>query len=250
MTDRLDGQVAVVTGAAGGIGSATALALAERGAMVALVDVDGDRGKQALQGVEEVGGKALLVRADVGDADDVADMAREILGAFGQVDFLINNAAIFPRSLLLDMAPGEWSRVLRVNLTGPFLCTKAFLPSMVKRRSGRIVNVGSGLGVTGGVRAAHYSSSKGGLIALTKCLARELAPHGITANVLVPGLTDTEMPRRGQSDDEVQAMVEQIPLGRLAAPQEVAEVLAFLVGPSCSYITGQTIFVNGGWVMP
>jgi 3-oxoacyl-[acyl-carrier protein] reductase len=132
----------------------------------------------------------------------------------------VNKAAIFPRTAFPEMTWDEWKRVIAVNLHGPFLCVRALVPQMIGRRFGRIVNVASGLGVTGGVNAAHYATSKGGLIAFTKCFARELAPFGVTANVIVPGLSDTRMPRRGQSDKEIRALVDQIPMKRLAQPRE------------------------------
>jgi len=178
-------------------------------------------------------------------------MADRVLAAFGRVDIVVNDAAIFPRTAIVDLDFEEWQRVLAVNLSGPFLCTKAVLAGMIERRWGRVINVASGLGLTGGVKAAAYSTSKGGLIAFTKSLAREVALLGITANVVVPGLADTRMPRQGgQTEAELDAMVAQIPMKRLAKPREVAEFLAFIVGPSCDYVTGQTLFVNGGWLMP
>lgn len=246
----LAGQVAVVTGAGKGIGRASAQVLAWEGAAVAVVDLDEDVGSGAAREVVAAGGTAIFVAADVSRPGAVEAMAEEVLGTFDAVDILVNNAAVFPRSSVEEMDLEEWRRVLDVNLNGAFLCTKAFLGQMIGRHRGRIVNVASGLGVTGGIRAAHYSTSKGGLIAFTKCLARELAPHGITANVLVPGLTDTDMLRSGNTDEELASLIEGIPLGRLARPDEIAEFLAFLVGPRCEYVTGQTIFVNGGWVMP
>jgi 3-oxoacyl-[acyl-carrier protein] reductase len=250
MTPSLSGKVAIVTGAARGIGRASALALARQGAAVAVVDVDAVGIAATAEAVAAYGGAAIGVVADISRPEQVQAMSDEVRGAFEGADILVNNAAIFPRSRVEDMAWEEWRHVLDVNLTGPFLCTKAVLPHMIARGGGRIVNVASGLGVTGGERAAHYSASKGGLIAFTKSLARELAPHGITANVLVPGLTDTEMPRSGNSPEAFAAMVAQIPLGRAAQPEEIAEFLAFLVGPGCGYVTGQTLFVNGGWIMP
>jgi 3-oxoacyl-[acyl-carrier protein] reductase len=246
----LDGQVAVITGSGNGIGRAAALRLADQGASICVVDADDAGGATTARTICTRGGTAQFFSTDVSRPQSVRAMADEVLRRFGQVDILVNDAAIFPRSFLVDMDWTEWERVIAVNLHGPFLCTKAFLASMVSRRKGRIVNVASGLGVTGGTKAAHYATSKGGVIAFTKSLALELAPYGITANVLVPGLSDTGMPRRGQSKEEIQAMIEQIPLKRLAQPEEIAEFLAFIVGPSSAYVTGQTLFVNGGWIMP
>jgi NAD(P)-dependent dehydrogenase (short-subunit alcohol dehydrogenase family) len=246
----LEGKVAVITGSGNGIGRASALRLAQAGAIICVVDADDAGGSATATAIGTGGGTAQFFSTDVSRPESVRSMADEVLGRFGKVDILVNDAAIFPRSFLVDMDWSEWERVIAVNLHGPFLCTKAFLSSMVSRRAGRIVNVASGLGVTGGTKAAHYATSKGGLIAFTKSLALELAPYGITANALVPGLSDTGMPRRGQSEQEIQAMLEQIPLKRLAQPEEIAEFLAFLVGPSSAYVTGQTLFVNGGWIMP
>ena len=250
MQSHLTGQVAVVTGAGNGIGRATAQLLAEKGAKIAVVDRDEGAGPAAAEQITGSGGEALFVQTDVSRPQDVTAMAEQVLSAFGKVDILINNAATFPRSMLVDMTWEEWQQVIDVNLHGPFLCTKALVDQMIQRRSGKIVNIASGLGITGGVKAAHYATSKGGLISFTKCLALELAPYGITANVLVPGLTDTDMPRKGQSEGEIAALVEQIPLKRLATPDEVAAFLAFLVSPACAYVTGQTMCINGGWIMP
>jgi 3-oxoacyl-[acyl-carrier protein] reductase len=244
-------QVAVVTGAGHGIGQAIAAALSEAGARVALVDIDEPAGRGTAEAIAHAGGDARFFATDVSSPESVRAMADTVLSQFGRADILVNDAAIFPRSRFTEMDWSEWQRVIQVNLHGPFLCTRALVDSMVARGSGRIVNIASGLGVTGGINAAHYATAKGGLIALTKSLALELAPFGITANALVPGLADTRMPRSGgQTEADVQALVQQIPLKRLTQPCEVAHMLVFLVGPNCSYVTGQTIFVNGGWIMP
>lgn len=248
-TRPLAGRIAIVTGAADGIGRAIALVLAEHGAAVAIVDVDPE-GVTVAQAISDEGGRATFVAADVSDPASVEAMATAVTDRLGPADILVNNAAIISRSAFTDLTWDEWRRVIGVNLHGPFLCAKALVPQMIGEGFGRIVNVASGLGVTGGVNASAYATSKGGLIAFTKCLARELAASGVTANVLVPGLSDTGMPRRGQSDEEIRALVKRIPMRRLAQPREVAEYLAFIVGPSCGYVTGQTLFVNGGWFMP
>jgi NAD(P)-dependent dehydrogenase (short-subunit alcohol dehydrogenase family) len=246
----LAGHVAVVTGGGNGIGRAISTVLAERGVTVCVIDIDIAQGTATEEDLAGRGYDARFIATDVADADSVQRTAADVLASYGRVDILVNNAAIFPRSLFLDMTLSEWSNVMRVNLDGPFLCTKAFAPHMVERGYGRIVNIASGLGLTGGARAAHYAAAKGGLVALTKSLARELASSGITANVVVPGLTDTEMPRRGQSEADIQAMLAQIPMQRLAEPREIAEFLVFLVEPGRGYVTGQTLLVNGGWLMP
>jgi 3-oxoacyl-[acyl-carrier protein] reductase len=242
--------VVLVTGAATGIGRAIGAVFAAEGARTVLLDVDDQRGRDAASEIESSGGEALFVWTVVSDASAVRAAVDAAIDRFEVIDVVVNNAAIFTRASIGELTFEDWRHVLGVNLDGTFHVVKAVLPHLVERRRGKILNIASGLGITGGRNAAAYATSKAAIIGFTKCLAQELAPLGIAANVVVPGLTDTEMPRQGQSDDAIDAMVAQIPWGRLAQPEEIARFVALLASPSCAYVTGQTIPVNGGWIMP
>jgi 3-oxoacyl-[acyl-carrier protein] reductase len=242
--------VALVTGAATGIGRAIGKVFVAEGARAVLLDVDDKRGREVANEIEHGGGEALFLCTDVSDASAVHVAVEAAIDRFGVLDVVVNNAAIFTRAPIEELTFEDWRHILAVNLDGTFHVVKAVLPHLLERRRGKILNLASGLGITGGRNAAAYATSKAAIIGFTKCLAQELAPHGIAANVVVPGLTDTEMPRRGQSDDAIDAMVAQIPWGRLAQPEEIGRFVALLASPACAYVTGQTIPVNGGWIMP
>jgi NAD(P)-dependent dehydrogenase (short-subunit alcohol dehydrogenase family) len=248
---RFEGQVALVTGAQQGIGRAVALALAREGAAVAVNYLD-DRAA-ASKIVDEArahGARAVAVPGDVALASDVAAMAGAVERELGRLDILVNNAGIFPRVPFLDMAEGDWDAVLDVNLKGGFLCAQAAARMMVAGgRGGAIVNLSSGA-VRGTPRGVHYSASKGGVVSMTRALALELAPHGIRVNAIAPGVTDTAQPRYGHSEEEIAAMAHSIPLGRIGTPDDIARVAVFLVSEEAGYITGQTLYVNGGTYMP
>jgi NAD(P)-dependent dehydrogenase (short-subunit alcohol dehydrogenase family) len=250
MSGLLEGQVALVTGAASGIGAAMGRVFTAEGARTVLLDLDAPRGAALARELERVGGETLFVPADVSDPHAVAAAVASAVDRFESIDVVVNNAAIFTRASIDDLTYDDWRHVIGVNLDGTFHVVKAVLPHLKRQGRGKIFNIASGLGVTGGRRAAAYATSKAAIIGFTKCLAHELAPHGIAANVVIPGLTDTEMPRRGQSADAIAAMVAQIPWGRLAEPDEVARFVALLASPACNYVTGQTLPVNGGWIMP
>ena len=216
----LAGKVALVTGAQQGIGRATALALARAGADVGVNYLD--------------------------DPDGASAVAREL----GGVDVLVNNAGVFPRVPFLEMKEGDWDYVLDVNLKGSFLCAQAAARLMVSQRhAGAIVNLAS-TAVRGAVLGVHYSASKSGVVGMTRAMALELAPHGIRVNAVAPGLTDTAQPRYGHSEEALAAMGRAVPLGRMAQPDEIADVIVFLASDEARYVTGQTIFANGGVYMP
>ncbi len=244
MTGELTGRTAFITGAARGIGLATAVALAQRGVHVALIDIDLAALEPAAQ---SVGGQALAVPADVSQQDDVRRAIELTIERFGRLDILVNNAGICPLSDFNQITEAEWDRVLAVNLKGAFLCCQAALPHLRKSgQQGRIVNIASVAGQMGGVAVgAHYVASKAGLIGLTKSLARLLAPEGVTANCLAPSATTTDL--TADWPEAVQAQVKaQIPLGRFAWPEEIAEAVCFLVSERASFITGATFDMNGG----
>jgi len=243
------GPVALVTGARRGIGRVIALRLA-RGGPVALNDLAG--GKDELEAVAEeirkLGGQALVVPADVTQADQVDAMVKEVAERLGGPDVLVNNAGITRDGLLVRMTDDQWRSVLEVNLTGAFLCSRAVAKVMLRQRSGRIINMASVAGVMGNAGQANYSASKAGLIGLTKSMARELAPRGITVNAIAPGLIVSPMTDE-LSEQAREKLSSLIPLGRLGKPEDVAEAVAFLASDAARYITGQMLAVDGGMHM-
>ena len=248
---RLDGRVALVTGAARGIGAATALRLARDGARVALADLDQQGCEQVAAQIREAGSEALALNCDVSDATAVQQTVDQTVDRFGQLDILVNNAGIIRDNLLFKMSDDDWDRVINVHLRGAFLCARAAQKVMVARKYGRIVSLSStsALGNRGQV---NYSAAKAGLQGLTRTLAIELGQFGITANAVAPGFIDTDMTRAtaermGITPEQFQTAVsQQIPLRRVGKPEEVANVIAFLASEDASYVSGQVIYVAGG----
>jgi 3-oxoacyl-[acyl-carrier protein] reductase len=244
VTDELTGRVAFITGAARGIGLSVATALSQRGASVALADVD----LPALQtATRSLGDGALAVEADVSRRDDVRRAIQETVEHFGGLDILVNNAGICPLRDFADVTEEEWDRVLDINLKGAFFCCQVALPHIQKSgERGRVVNISSVAGQSGGVLAPiHYSASKAGLIVMTKTLARILAPDCATANCVAPGTTATDLTDAWEEElrERVRAA---IPLGRLGRPEEIAEAVCFLVSDKAAFVTGATLDINGG----
>src|SRR5215831_13765746 len=239
----------IVTGAAQGIGHAVALRMAAPGACVAVCDTQTDGAEQTASLCRDRGAQSRVWRVDVGVADQIESAVAAFAQEWGRPDGLVNNAGIFPRARALDMELSEWECVLRVNLTGTFLCSRAVARAMKEAGKGVIVNMASGRALAGAAKGAHYSASKGGIIALTKSLALDWAPYGIRVNCVIPGVTDTAQPRGELSDDELYALGSHIPLGRIAQPQDIAAAVAFLLGEDSAYMTGQSIAVNGGAIM-
>jgi 3-oxoacyl-[acyl-carrier protein] reductase len=242
--DELAGRIAFVTGAARGIGLAIAEALARRGASTVLIDIDITKLAPATQSIGE---RALAIKADVSRPDEVQRAIQRTTQHFGALNILVNNAGICPMSDFADITEAEWDRVLAINLKGVFLCCQAALPYLRKSgRQGRIVNVASVAGQMGGVAVgAHYAASKAGLIGLSKSLARLLAADGVTVNCLAPGTAATDL--IADWSEETQARLRaQIPLGRFAQPEEIAEAVCFLVSDRAAFITGATLDINGG----
>lgn len=246
---QLTDKVALVTGASRGIGRAIALLMAKQGADV-VVNYSGSEGaaQETVDAILAMGRKAIKIKANVGNAEEVAAMVDEAHTTFGRIDILVNNAGITRDGLLMRMKDSDWDDVININLKGVYLMTKAVSKIMMKQRSGKIVNMTSVVGVTGNAGQANYSASKAGVIGFTKTCAKELASRGITVNAIAPGFIHTDM-TDVLPDKVKEAMVHTIPLGRMAEPDEVAAVAAFLVSDMSSYITGQVINVDGGMVM-
>lgn len=241
-------KVALVTGAARGIGRVIALNLAGQGADVAVVDISLADAEAVASEIRSMGRRALAVSGSVDCAEDVEAFVGKISSEFDRIDILVNNAGITRDTLLLRMKEEDWDAVLNVNLKGAFLCTKAVSKLMVKQRYGRIVNISSVVGLMGNAGQVNYSASKAGLIGLTKSVARELASRNITVNAIAPGFITTSM-TDVLAENVKEGLMAQIPLGRLGSPEDVANTAAFLVSDAASYITGQTIAVDGGMVM-
>ncbi|MGE7917827.1 3-oxoacyl-[acyl-carrier-protein] reductase [Viridibacillus sp. NPDC093762] len=246
---KLEGKTAVVTGASRGIGRAIALTLAEQGARV-VVNYSGSQSKaeEVVAEITENGGEAIAVQANVADADEVTALMKAATDIFGSLDILVNNAGITRDNLLMRMKEQDWDDVMNTNLKGVFLCTKAVSRQMMKQRAGRIINVASIVGVSGNAGQANYVAAKAGVIGLTKTTAKELAARNIYVNAVAPGFIATEMTDELPAEVKDQ-MLGQIPLAKLGDPKDVAKVVLFLASDDASYITGQTIHVDGGMVM-
>ncbi|MGF1472024.1 MAG: 3-oxoacyl-[acyl-carrier-protein] reductase [Rubrobacteraceae bacterium] len=243
------GRVAVVTGGGRGIGRAIALRLAQEGANVAVVYRSNDAAaEETAELVRESGVVCETFKGDVASPEDVKTLFDAISEVFGRGDILVNNAGVTRDNLMLRMKEAEFDEVVRTNLKGTYLCTRAALRGMVRARWGRIVNVSSVVGLVGNAGQANYAASKAGIIGFTKSVAREVAQRGITVNALAPGYVETEL--TGDLDESVKEQIRaQIPTGRIGEPEEIADAAAFLCGEGASYVTGQVLAVDGGMVM-
>ncbi|MEA3400689.1 MAG: 3-oxoacyl-[acyl-carrier-protein] reductase [Armatimonadota bacterium] len=245
---QLQDQVAIITGAGGGIGAAIAHTLADAGAHIVVNDVAEAAAEKVAAEVGERGVEAMVSAADITDAEQVQDMMDEVMKRFQRIDILVNNAGITRDALLVRMGEEQWDAVLDVNLKGAFLCTRAVARPMMRARYGRIVNMASVAGVAGNAGQANYSASKGGLISLTKTTAQELAGRNVTCNALAPGFIETAMTDE-LPDEQRQAWLDRIPLKRPGTAGDVANAVRFLAGPGAAYITGQVINIDGGLIM-
>lgn len=245
----LEGKVAVVTGASGGIGRAIAVAFGKAGASVA-VHYNGNEAKAAAvkAEIEGAGGKAEIFRCNVADFDACSEFIKSVVKTFGKIDILVNNAGITRDGLIMGMSEDDFDAVLDTNLKGSFNCIRFASRQMMRKKYGRIINITSVSGVAGNAGQANYSASKAGLIGLTKSVAKELASRNITANAIAPGFVKTEM-TDVLPDDVKETAMKQIPLARFAEPEDIANAAVFLASDMASYITGQVLLVDGGMVM-
>jgi 3-oxoacyl-[acyl-carrier protein] reductase len=245
---KLDGRVALVTGASQGIGQACALALARQGASVALTARNQQKLEEVAALILVAGGKAAVFAMDVAEEEQIKSGIKSALAHFGKIDILVNNAGITRDQLVMRMKRVDWDAVLNTNLTSAYLCTQQVIGSMLKQRWGRIINITSVFGQMGQAGQANYASSKAGLIGLTMALAREVASRNITCNAVAPGFIETSM-TAGLSEEFKQTAVKMIPLGRVGTADDVASAVCFLASEEASYITGHVLNVNGGMLM-
>ena len=245
----LDGKTALVTGASRGIGRAIALCLAAEGARVAINYAGNVKAAEEVKAaIEATGGTAILCQADIADSAAVEAMVANVVKEFGTIDILVNNAGITRDTLLMRMKDEDFAKVLDTNLKGVFYCTKAISKLMMKKRSGRIVNMASVVGLVGNAGQTNYAAAKAGVIGFSKSAAKELASRGITVNVVAPGFIGTDM-TAGLPESVKEKMLTDIPLGRMGEPEDVASAVLFLASDQASYITGQVVNVDGGMVM-
>ena len=247
--EKLSNQVAIVTGAAQGMGAATAKYLAREGAAVIVSDINESKAAGVAEEINDSGGRAMPEKTDVTKEDEVISMVERTIDNYGSVSILVNNAGILYPTRIDHVTKAEWDQVLDVNLNGTFLCSKAVLQTMKEKGYGRIVNMSSSAGrsvsTLGGI---HYTAAKAGVLGLTRAMAKEVAPFGITVNAVCPGLIDTEMVRIECTPERIQGYEESFPISRLGTPEEVAQLILFLVSDS-KYVTGASIDINGGDLM-
>jgi 3-oxoacyl-[acyl-carrier protein] reductase len=249
MTDRsrFQDQVAVVTGGAAGIGQAIGLGFAREGAKVVIFDLAAN-GEDVAEEIRQGGGDALFVKTNVSDAAEVDAAIKTVLNTYGQIDILVNNAGTTRDKLIMTMKEEEWDLVLKVNLFSNYYCCKAVVRPMMKRRSGRIINIASVVGLTGQAGQTNYAASKAGIIGFTKSLAREVGSRNITVNAVAPGFISTAL-TAVLPEEMVQATIKNTPLGRLGSAEDVAKAVLFLASDDAAFITGQVLTVDGGLVM-
>jgi NAD(P)-dependent dehydrogenase (short-subunit alcohol dehydrogenase family) len=244
---RLEDKVAIVTGGGSGIGRATAELFAREGAKVVVADYKADMGREAVQAIQDAGGEALFAEVDVSDSAQVQNVVQASLNTYGGIDILFNNAGVLLFGTILETEQEAWNRLIAINLTGVYLCSKAVLPHMIERGGGSIVNVTSSTGAHDAAgNAAAYVTSKGGVALLTRCMAIDHAQDKVRVNAIAPGPTDTSMLRDNLSDQELETFAATFPMKRLGRPEELAYAALFLASDEASFVTGAILAVDGG----
>ena len=248
---KLDNKTAIVTGARRGIGRAIALALAKEGANVVVSDISQEDCQTVVTEIEGLGRKGLALKCNVTSRAEVEDMVRRTVAEFGKVDILVNNAGIISFKPFLELTDEDWDNTLNVNLKGQFICARTVAKEMAKNKWGRIINIASissgGCGIAFPL-IAHYTASKGGVMALTEALAVELTPQGINVNAICPGAIDTDMVKAVKESGQLEQILLRIPKGRLGQPEDIANLAVFLASDESDYITGAAIVIDGGWL--
>lgn len=247
---RLKDKVVIVTGASKGIGEAVSLALASEGANLVLASRSIKKEDRVVKEIENMGRQVLIQQVDVGNSSQVSEMVNRALETYGHIDALFNNAGIFKPAMLWKMTPDQWEEVLRINLSGTFYCLQAVAKPMIDQKKGSIINVTSSAGLMGTIGQINYTAAKGGVYAMTKSAAKELARYNIRVNTIAP-LAETDMTQVIASDPKFkEKYLERIPLKRFGKPEEIGPAVVFLVSDESSYITGQTLCIDGGMIMP
>jgi 3-oxoacyl-[acyl-carrier protein] reductase len=248
---KLRDKIAIVTGARRGIGRAIAVALAREGANITVSDISQEDCRDVVNEIQRLGRKGLALKCDVSSSHDVDDMVGKTVAEFGRVDILVNNAGIISYKPFLELSDEDWDKTLNVNLKGQFLCARAAAREMVKNKWGRIINIASissgGCGIAYPL-IAHYTASKGGIIALTEALAVELTPKGINVNAICPGAIDTDMAKGVKESGQLAQLLTRIPKGRLGQPEEIGSLAVFLASEESDYVSGAAIVIDGGWL--
>jgi 3-oxoacyl-[acyl-carrier protein] reductase len=250
---RLDGKVVIVTGGGLGIGKIYCRALAEEGARVVGADIVSEAAEEVAESIRREGGEALSVAVDVTSPESAEAMAEQVVGRFGRIDVLVNNAAMYsailPKKHFTEIPPDEWDRLMAVNTKGVFLCVKAVLPAMKEQGSGKVINIASATAFSGAPGFLHYVASKAAVIGMTRALARELGADNITANAIAPGLTSSDTSDGLVPDDDVQHQVRARALNRVEVPEDIVGTLLFLASSDSDFVNGQTIVVDGGGIL-
>ena len=246
---RLAGKVAVVTGGAQGIGRAIALGLGREGARVVVADLQSDKARSVAEELGVLGAEGLAVEVNVANEFSVKRLAEQTFSRFGRVDIVVNDAGVYIKGSVVDVTDENWDRTINVNLGGNFLCSRAFIPSMRKQKSGRIISIASGIAHYGAKEFAPYAASKAAILGFVKSLAREVAADGITVNAICPGAANTAMPRTHRSEEDLMQRLRSNPLGHILEPEDFVGPILFLASDAASYITGQAINVNCGSYM-